>query len=228
MACLTYWLPLAHKNNELDALGDVMKSIFAAMLTSAFALGLAPAMAADLIIEDAVSAQGVVEVGGSWEGVYLGTFLGGAVGSISEVDGVEEHDISGWLVGAAVGANFYLTDNVVAGIVGDIAWSNIVDDGDEAGFDWVGSLRGRLGVDAGGFLPYLTAGVAAGGGYIEIENAVHLGWTVGAGVEVAITDDLSLDLLYRYTDYGSHDYFDDGNDWAFKTHQATVGLNWKF
>ena len=77
-------------------------------------------------------------------------------------------------------------------------------------------------------MPYLTAGLAFGGGYAvppDVSNT-HIGWTVGAGVEFAVTEDLSLDLQYRYTDLAPQNY--DGPDIGFETHSVTAGLNWSF
>jgi outer membrane immunogenic protein len=187
------------------------------------------AHAADLIIDEPM--VGVVETtGGNWEGVFIGGFIGGAGGSLYGEEGDEElEDVSGWLVGVNAGANFYLTDGVVAGVVGDVAWSSISYDefdADEFGIQWQGSLRGRLGFDAGAFMPYVTGGLAFAGGSVMGNDATHLGWTIGAGVEVAVTENLSIDALYRYSDFGDADY--SGSDYGYKTHQATIGLNWKF
>jgi len=196
--------------------------------------------AADLIVDTPVE-PGVVDVSGSWDGVYLGVFAGYGAGTFENTPpGGVEHDISGWLAGVALGANFTVTDGIVAGVVGDIAWSGIGNDpadfgGDEVNVNWVGSLRGRLGFDGGAFLPYLTAGLAVAGAEavdtgVTSDTAVHVGWTVGAGVEFAVADNLSVDLLYRYSDYGSQSYAVGlgGSDIALKTNQLSVGLNWRF
>lgn len=199
--------------------------------------------AADLIIEEPVEA-GIVDVSGSWDGVYVGVFVGAGAGELEDngpLGGVE--DISGWLVGANVGADFTVTDGIVAGVVADIAWSDIgadFDFGDTYSFsaDWLASIRGKLGFDGGAFLPYLTAGLAvagisaayAGGPDFD-EDHVHVGWTVGAGVEFAVTEDVSVDLLYRYSDYGTQTYGEsDGAPYesSFNTHQVSIGLNWRF
>lgn len=213
-----------------------------ALLASGVSLAVlasASVQAADLIIDTPVE-PGVVDVGGNWDGVYLGVFGGYGAGTFeSTPPGGNDVDISGWLLGAAVGANFTVADGIVAGVVGDIAWANISADpadmfGDEFNVNWVGSLRGRLGFDGGAFLPYLTAGLAVAGaeavdtGFAE-DTGVHVGWTAGAGVEFAVADNLSVDLLYRYSDYGTATY-DLGPDYDidFQTHQVSVGLNWRF
>jgi len=186
------------------------------------------ASAADLIIEQpAAPIVGVVDAGGNWDGLYLGGFVGYAGGELdSDLTEIDALDLNGWQIGAAVGANFTVTDGIVAGIVADIAWADVASDEDVFTSDWNGSLRGRLGFDGGAFLPYLTAGLAVAGGDFDGESNTHLGWTAGAGVEFAVTDSMSLDLLYRYSDYESKDYA--GADIGFDSHAVTVGVNFKF
>lgn len=179
---------------------------------------------------------GVVDASGAWDGVYLGGFVGYGAGTISNPD-FPDTDMDGFLVGANVGANFTLTEGIVAGIVGDLAWTDI--NGEDGSFslniDWLGSVRGNLGFDAGSFMPYLTAGLAFAGVTADFsgtsDSNTHIGWTVGAGVAVAVSDDLSLDLLYRYSDLGEQDY-DLGGPTdapeAVTVHTVQVGLNWKF
>jgi opacity protein-like surface antigen len=146
-------------------------------------------------------------------------------------------DLNGFLLGVNAGANFTLNNGIVAGVVGDLAWSNIADAGafvPPSGFDvtWAGSIRGRIGYDAGAFMPYLTAGVAFASGTVTaisgavVGTNVHLGWTAGVGLEFKATDNLSVDLAYRYSDYAPAAY--GVTDWKFSTHQVTAGLNWHF
>ena len=187
------------------------------------------AQAADLIIDE--PAAGVVEVaGGNWDGLYVGAFVGG-LGGTFEDESSDEIDVSGWLAGVNLGANFTVADGIVLGVVGDVAWTN-AENQDDLPFavDWTASLRGRIGFDAGSFLPYLTAGLAVAGGEIEGANDTHVGWTAGAGVEFAVTEDVSLDLLYKYTDYGTQDYTlsDGDHEVGFTTHSITAGVNWRF
>ncbi|RYE50985.1 MAG: porin family protein, partial [Hyphomicrobiales bacterium] len=116
-----------------------------------------------------------------------------------------------------------------------LAWSNLgfEDGGYDVSVDWTGSVRGKLGFDGGSFLPYLTAGIAFAGATVDDgagDSQTHIGWTVGAGVEFAATENMSIDLGYRYSDYGDQTYnigFGD-YDVDFQTHQVTLGLNWKF
>lgn len=217
-----------------------MTRLTALLLAGVATVGFSSAtVAADLIINEPIVSPGVVNVGGDWEGVYLGVFGGGAAGTFDDVDGLFDPDdsmgISGWLIGVNAGANFYITDGVVGGIVGDIAWADIsgslYDDYYTYSINWQGSLRGKLGFDGGAFMPYVTGGLAFANGTLtwdgDTDSQTHLGWTVGAGVEIAATEDLSIDVLYRYSNYGDKVYFD-GPTQTLDTHAVTVGLNWKF
>jgi len=202
-----------------------MNRFVIALLSGVAGLALVSgAQAADLIINE--PAAGVVEVaGGNWDGLYVGAFVGGLGGTFDNSG--TEFDISGWLAGVNLGANFTVADGIVLGVVGDVAWTN-AENQDNAPFsaNWTGSLRGRLGFDGGSFLPYLTAGLAVAGGEINGVNETHVGWTAGAGVEFAVADNISVDLLYRYSDYGTATY--GGSDFGLTSHAVTVGLNFKF
>jgi len=192
------------------------------------------AHAADLIFQDSAVAPEFAAPLGKWDGPFIGVFGGVARGNAtSPVD----FDLRGALLGVNAGANFTLDNGIVLGVVGDVAWSNITDDEvflPPSAFDvnWFGSVRGRVGYDAGAFMPYLTAGVAAAGARLTaftgdvVASQVHLGWTIGAGVEVKATDNLSIDLAYRYSDYGAKSY--GVTSWDFANHQVTGGLNWHF
>lgn len=212
----------------------------AATLVSASA-----ASAADLLINQPAPNYGN-DFGGStggWDGAYIGGFVGYGWGTLADQDGnilptaPNETDLSGWTVGAKLGANFSVGGGLVLGAEGDVAWANIggYNTADDIDFDinWTSSLRGRVGYDAGAFMPYLTGGLALAGGTVSdgpTDNSqVHFGWTGGAGVEVAATEQISLDLQYRYSDYGQSTY-DVGtpSDLDLSTHAVTAGVNFKF
>ncbi len=238
-----------------------MKNLTLSLLAAVAAIGfMTPALAADLIVDPPL--PGVVTATGGWEGPYIGIFAGYAGGLADQINtpigspclsgGLDGCDVGllGGLLGVKAGANFYLGSSVVGGIVGDVAWSNVsgtdifpfpVDDSTNT-IHWQGSVRGILGVDAGAFLPYLTAGLAVANAShwsdysnlngIDTIHATHLGWTIGAGASVAVTEDVSLNLEYRYSDFGSKAYDHDTGlvppEFALTQHAVTVGLNWSF
>jgi len=207
---------------------------------------MSSAFAADLIISEPAPAVGVVSTTGNWDGLFLGAFAGYGWGTVSDENdyfapvGDLDSDVKGWQVGVSAGANFTVSEAIVAGIVGDIAWTDlsgdVAADGSSFDVDWTGSIRGRLGFDGGAFLPYVTAGVAFANGTLTDATAVledtqtHIGWTVGAGVEFAVADNVSLDLQYRYTDFGSKDYTLGATTvpTSLTSHAVTAGVNFRF
>ena len=76
-----------------------------------------------------------------------------------------------------------------------------------------GSIRGRLGFAVDRALFYATGGAAFGdlkntyvnnlNGAADQFSHTRVGYTVGGGVEYAFTNNLSVRVEYRYTDYGS-------------------------
>jgi outer membrane immunogenic protein len=75
-----------------------------------------------------------------------------------------------------------------------------------------GSIRGRLGVAWDRVLLYATGGVAFAG--VEqtftspvrslSQSTTRVGWTVGAGLEYAVTNNWSVGVEYRYSDFGNY------------------------
>lgn len=93
--------------------------------------------------------------------------------------------------------------------------------------DWLGTVRGRVGVAADRFFLYGTGGLAFGevqnsatvdavvtmngvvvdtGSLAGRETDTRTGWTVGAGAEYAITNNLTGKLEYLYYDLGTSKY----------------------
>jgi len=170
-----------------------------------------------------------------WDGPYIGASVGYGWGTATDNGslGLGSVSTTGWLVGGQVGYNFHLTDNLVAGVEGNVDWDN--QSGTLAGFgtlqrNWDGSIRGRLGVDLDGILPYVEAGVAftnatASGSGISASNT-HTGWTAGAGVEFKVADPVSINVEYRYSDYGSQTY--NGESVGITDNTLRVGVNYHF
>ena len=160
------------------------------------------ASAADLLVRDQPSMPGFVDMGssGAWDGAYVGGFVGYGWGTASQdptdalFGDADDLDLTGWTVGATLGANFTVAQGFVLGAAGDIAWAGIggYDVSEAVDFDvnWTGAFRGKAGFDGGAFMPYLTAGLAFAGATASDDGTdstqVHFGWTAGAGVEVAV------------------------------------------
>jgi outer membrane immunogenic protein len=112
--------------------------------------------------------------------------------------------------------------------------------------DTFGTVRGRVGYAFDRVLPYATAGLGWARTELDFSNDVTMGgmpvissaasdkqtftgWTVGAGLEYAITDNITAKAEYLYTDLGSKD-FDLGTPVSADLTLQTVkfGLNYKF
>jgi outer membrane immunogenic protein len=122
--------------------------------------------------------------------------------------------------------------------------------------DWFGTVRGRVGVTADRLLFYGTAGLAyghadggltvtpgtvqnpgVGGPFTASDSQTHVGYAVGAGVEAAMTQHVTLRLEYLYMDLGKRNYhfaFPDSNGSTTDSTEAItenlfrVGLNYRF
>lgn len=223
----------------------------AILLASTVALLAATgAKAADAIVAE--PAPVIVEPVFSWNGAYIGGQIGYGwgksdfSGDIVTFDSVKP---DGFLGGLYAGYNFDLGNSVILGIDGDITYSDVSKGVDvysggvgvgsfENELRWSGAVRGRVGYAVDRFLPYIAGGVAFGSvknrGDIDgigfSESKTLTGWTAGAGVDYAATDNLILRLEYRYTDYGDKGYDFGGlrvkDD--FKTNEVRLGVAYKF
>ena len=113
--------------------------------------------------------------------------------------------IEGDVEGSGVGGGFTLPGAVAAAGMGGAAGN-----GTDFESRWQASLRGRLGYALGPTLLYVTGGAAfADLNYAYFTPAVResfrtteTGWTVGGGLEFALTPSWSTRVEYRYTDFG--------------------------
>lgn len=233
------------------------------LLATAFAFaGISGANAADAIqYQEPVAAVPVQSF--SWGGAYLGGQVGYGWGKSRYSDTVfvsaftDQLKPDGFLGGLYAGYNFDLGNQVILGVDGDITYNNLKDGqledfgginiGNDTKVRWSGAVRARAGLAVDRFLPYIAGGVAfasvRNSGYFEyvgfekftaVDTKTMTGWTVGAGVDYAATDNLIVRLEYRYTDYGRKDF--SGSD-AFvildtenklKTNDIRLGVAYKF
>jgi outer membrane immunogenic protein len=211
-------------------------------LSSVAGLGIAaiaamPAYAADVVFEEppAPAAPVVTAPVSSWAGPYAGVQAGyGFNGDVSDPGADIETD--GFLGGVFGGFNWQ-NGSFVYGVEGDVNYSTM--DGESGGVDarttFDGSLRARAGVAVTpNLLVYGTAGAA--GERLELESGgvedtqTGFGYTVGAGVDAKLTEQVFARAEYRYTDYGEDTFNFGGVDREFDSsnHRVTVGLGIKF
>lgn len=119
-------------------------------------------------------------------------------------------------------------------------------DGYNAEVNWQASIRGRVGFTADRFLVYGTGGIAFADfdtGFDgdddedlfddedDDDGETRPGWTVGAGVDYAFTDNIFVRGEYRYADFAD---FDDDEDNGFgevqdlESHTVRGGVGFKF
>jgi len=177
-----------------------------------------PAAAADLSrrYEPIVKAPPILAPIYNWTGFYIGVNGGGAWGH-SKWDSVGGFDLTGGLVGGTVGYNWQWASPWVLGVEGDIDWSNIGGTSNAPGCpgctvqnNWLGTARGRAGYAFGGFLPYVTGGLAFGDVKASVpgfagQTNTQVGWSAGAGAEYALTRNWSAKVEYLHVDLGRFD-----------------------
>jgi outer membrane immunogenic protein len=227
-------------------------------ITVATMLGTTAAHAADLtVVEETV----VVAPAFSWTGFYAGVHAGYGWADLdtfySENLGVGGKP-DGFLGGGQVGYNYQLSNNLVLGLEADAAFADLKDDGKQGDSDFafgtgakiaaLGTVRGRAGYAIDRVLPYVTGGfawanartgVTVGGDAIQnlsfTDSKVFTGWTVGAGLEYAVTNNITAKVEYLYADLGSKDLSPHPFGASFQVpadlsslQTVKFGLNYKF
>lgn len=185
-----------------------------------------------------------------WSGVYAGGWVGLACldGSGSLVDNTAGKTFNnggcGFKGGALVGYN-YQFDQFVVGAEADLGTSTDIVRNTEPTADfrfnmnYLATLRGRAGWAMDDTLFYLTAGGAYAQG--ELNGIVspkpsHLtanqfGWTVGAGVEKAVSDHVRVRMEYLYTQFANTNYSNAccNVDWNWGgEHEVKAAAIWAF
>lgn len=174
-----------------------------------------------------------------WTGFYAGVNAGYGFGNISGTAGPSFKDPTGFLAGAQIGYN-YQVGNIVYGLETDLNWAQIRAKNSAIGIagskntlDYFGTVRGRVGVAFDRFLPYLTGGFAYGGSTISVPTVgkstpVHYGWVVGAGVEYAITNNITTKVEALYVDLSDQRVLGNTRKSGFETGIVRAGINAKF
>ena len=189
------------------------------------------ARAADLPARVQPAAPAAYAPSFSWTGFYVGGELGwirtdpdyttGAVllGTPFLVSATTGKD--GLSYGILAGYN-YQAGNVVLGVEGDfegwtvgkIRYTSITGDFLTAHSKWGGSVRGRLGFAADRALFYVAGGAAFVSSKTSIPTTgisiggddTRVGWTVGAGIDYAFTNNWFTGVEYRYSQFESKSF----------------------
>jgi outer membrane immunogenic protein len=170
----------------------------------------------------------------SWTGGYAGGFVGYEWGD-AKVKGGPNPDPDGWMGGIFGGYNVQTSGAFVVGVETDLSLSGADDKagGVRVENTWNGTVRARAGVAINRVLLYGTGGLAVGNVKVKIpgdsDSSVRAGWTLGAGIEAALANNVIGRVEYRYTDLGGHTYKTSPKTHVdFQSSQVMVGLGVKF
>lgn len=161
-----------------------------------------------------------------------------ATGAATGAFGITRLGTSG---GFQAGYNHMLSPDFLVGVEADLTFADIDRRATPGGVpvrastDWMSSVRGRAGWVFDRWMVYGTGGIAladvewASAGVSD--SATSVGWTVGAGVEAAISERVSARVEYLYTDFG-RETFNLGGGTTLSSdldaHTARIGLNYRF
>ena len=205
------------------------------VILTALAVSLAgiSAQAADLTPPPAPVEPETVTPVFTWSGPYIGA-EGGYSWNTFEPDGTSNVDANGGVLGVFGGYNYQFDNNWVVGVEGDVLpnWNK-----EDVAFGsvettWQGSVRARVGYAFDNALIYGTAGWAiaraeANPDVGSDQSDTLNGWTVGAGIDYAFTQNIFARGEYRYTDYGSGD-FGPAGDFDLNQNTIMIGVGVKF
>lgn len=151
-------------------------------------------------------------------GTFLATSIGGQPnGVIGGANVGYNYQINQWVLGLEGDVNgTSISNTAVAGFADGTSLSA------HTNSDIQGSIRGKVGIAWDRALIYATGGVAFGGFNTDVNFAnngfgnggfpffgtvnrstTRVGWTVGGGVQYAVTNNWSVFAEYRYTNWGS-------------------------
>jgi outer membrane immunogenic protein len=162
---------------------------------------------------------------------------------------------TGGIVGFESGTTWQFANNVVVGYESEFNYTSSGSQNNDSlsgqalnsRLRWMGAERLRFGYAFGRFLPYITGGLAYaqlksngvdnwGGLLFATTNysSWNAGWTVGAGIEYALLDTISIKAEYLYTSMNgptggslAANGFRSFQGSGFDTNMARVGINYQ-
>ena len=186
-----------------------------------------------------------------WTGLYIGGHFGYGTGTFGTGTnpfpgeaGALPSSVTGFIGGYQLSYNWQLTNRFVAGIEADISFASPLDSLDRSAppfrtsYNYIATVRPRLGYQVGIFLPYVTGGFAWGstrvdafdptGAPANASSMTHTGWTVGAGLEWPLTGNWTGKVEYDYVTLGAQTYsFPVNLNVDPKAHLFKVGMNYR-
>jgi len=214
-----------------------MKKLLLAVV-AAMTLGTG-AQAADLGSPRMPIAAAVVAPVFNWSGFYLGAHVGYGWGRTTANNGLIDipANTHGPLIGGQIGFNYQI-NQIVLGVEADLALAAVM--GRPAANPAIyyrtsalGSLRARAGFAVNRALIYATGGLALHNSLVgqggTNDRAWRMGWTIGAGVEYALTQNWTAKVEYSYANFGTRT-IGNGLCCTARTdiHTVKLGVNYLF
>lgn len=183
----------------------------------------------------------------TWSGLYVGANGALGIGRFSDGGDAAFGNAFGGLGGVTVGYN-YQSGSLLVGAEGDIAFGSVSGSGginasSTGTIQGLGTARVRFGYVYDRAMFYVTGGYAGASLHgtlndtsaspnLFIDQSHYLnGWTVGAGVEVAITNRISVKGEYLFAGLGSNSFFSgtrDATNAGANINLIRAGVNYHF
>jgi outer membrane immunogenic protein len=223
-----------------------MKRLAAAGMTIAVTIAAAAtAQAADLPqpAENYTYADPVPAERFDWSGFYFGGNLGWNWSDFETTNGVTgrfSNHGNGVTGGVHAGYNYMLSPNFLLGAEADFSLSDIEKTRTVGGVnyktssDWNGTVRARAGWAFDRFMVFGTGGLAIADLEAKAngisDSKTKVGWTAGAGIEGAVTQNVTARLEYMYQDYGRETFSLGGQNYKtdLDSNQVRFGMSYKF
>lgn len=191
-----------------------------------------------------------------WSGLYLGWHYGylrgAAHGNVLFGSGaLPDNGFGSQFSGVQIGFNRLFSSGALLGIEADVSFPSFLGADEVARLQWtaqgnisevvghVGRLRGRAGYRLGDWVAFAAGGFAWSQarlidtpGFAADQDKIILtrpGWTLGAGIETALSSDWSVRLEYLYDHFGMLDaILPSGTPWqsTLDSHTVRIALNW--
>lgn len=189
----------------------------------------------------------------NWTGFYVGGNIGAGFANSSWSDpfGGPDNTFSkdGFIGGGQIGANYQFNWFVV-GIEGDFDWTGLKASGTDslahsitADTQWTSTVTGRVGAAFDRLLVYGKGGIAFAhdrdsmndGFFTATTSFNRTGWTGGAGVEYALSQNWTAKLEYDYLGFGSESLnlatpttLSYTTNASLNVQEVKAGINYKF
>jgi outer membrane immunogenic protein len=193
----------------------------------------ATALALPIAVAHVSPAAAAPPVPYSWTGFYIGAHAGYGIGETNFSGNADIAPLggsvpvgmgTGFFGGGQLGYNYQVAPHWVVGAEGNLSWSGIMGRIEDPFFsgknlssrtNWIASATGRVGYTGGDFMFYGKGGAAWLGNQYAVTggisdanayaNETRLGYTVGGGIEWAVSSALTARIEFNYYGLGSHD-----------------------